>query len=59
MLDSKNARVKSMQDSVMQLETQADLLEKSRTAQQREIRQVLGYAAQDELIFDFSNGERI
>jgi cell division protein FtsB len=59
MLDAKNKSVKNMQDAVMQLQAQADLLEKSRTAQQREIRSTLGYAGKDEIIFDFSNADRI
>ena len=59
MLDAKNRAVKNLQDSVMDLEAQANLLEKSRTAQQREIRSTLGYAASDEIIFDFSTAERI
>lgn len=36
------------------LENERDILEHSPSAQEREIRRVLGYAYSDELIFDFS-----
>jgi hypothetical protein len=36
------------------LKADADQLEHSKLVQQREIRRVLGYAADDEIIFDFS-----
>ena len=41
------------------LEEECTKLEKSRVHQEKEIRRVLGYAASDELIFDFSSEERV
>jgi hypothetical protein len=59
LLHSKNARVEKLQIEINELEAEATLIEKSPLAQKREIRQVLGYAAADEIIFDFSTGGAI
>ncbi len=59
LLKSKEDQVLKYQDSIVKLQAEADLLEKSRTAQQREIRKSLGYASSDEIIFYFSEGDRL
>ena len=59
LLDHKQAQAKQVQDLILSVQSESALLESSRAAQQREVRKVLGYAAPDEIIFDFSNGERI
>lgn len=56
LLHSKSARLDSLQAQLTELQAQARGLEKSAAVQQREIRRVLGYAAPDELIFDFGSG---
>ncbi|MEK6704741.1 MAG: hypothetical protein AABZ06_03050 [Bdellovibrionota bacterium] len=54
LLNAKEQQVIQLKDEVTRLEVQSTLLEKSHIAQRREIRRTLGYAAPDELIFDFS-----
>jgi cell division protein FtsB len=58
LLDAKQTRLTQIQSEIDQLESERASLEKSHVAQQREIRKVLGYAAQDEIIFEFSAPER-
>ena len=41
------------------LDTESLRLEKSKSYQEKEIRRVLGYTASDELVFDFSSGDRV
>lgn len=53
LLDQKESRQKSLETQIQRLEADREVLEKSRVAQEREIRKTLGYAAADELIFDF------
>jgi cell division protein FtsB len=55
LLATKHATLAQIQDDLKRLQSDAVLLEKSRPLQQREIRRVLGYAAEGELIFDFSD----
>jgi cell division protein FtsB len=59
LLRAKEAQVTQMQDELKRLRDEAGLLEKSRVVQQREIRRVLGYAANDEIIFDFTTAESL
>jgi uncharacterized protein YlxW (UPF0749 family) len=59
LLKSKQAEVVRMQDEMKHLQSDASQLERSRVAQQREIRRVLGYAATDEIIFDFTAADSI
>ena len=59
LLESKQANVTRIQEEVRVLTTEAVQLEKSKVVQQREIRRVLGYAAQDEIIFDFTAGDAV
>src|SRR5689334_3316650 len=54
LLAAKEAQVLSLEAQVHALELEAARLERSRFTQQREIRKILGYAASDELIFDFT-----
>ena len=54
LLASKQGQVTQLQSELKLLQQEALELEKNKVTQQREIRRVLGYAAPDELIFDFS-----
>ncbi|MGZ3689583.1 MAG: hypothetical protein ACXVBW_14870, partial [Bdellovibrionota bacterium] len=54
LLSSKKLEIERIQNDVDRLQSEAELFSQSRTVQQREIRRVLGYAAPDELIFDFT-----
>lgn len=53
LLTIKQEQVAKAQSEIQNLKTEAVQLENNRAAQIREIRRVLGYAASDELIFDF------
>lgn len=53
--DEKQDQVNRYETELLQLQEEAALLERNRLAQQREIRKVLGYAAQGDLIFDFTS----
>lgn len=55
LLYAKQNKIRKIQDDLQQLEKQASLLEKNKVTQVREIRRVLGYAAEDELIFNFEH----
>jgi cell division protein FtsB len=55
LLSAKLAQLEQVQVDVRKLEEDYARLEQSRAVQEREIRSVLGYAAPDELIFDFSD----
>lgn len=57
--DNKDAQIAELESEIEQLGRDAERLEKSRVAQEREIRRVLGYAAPDEIIFDFTAADRI
>jgi cell division protein FtsB len=59
LLDSKRTQVAGLEVEIRKLEEERVLLEGSRDAQEREIRRVLGYAAPDEIIFDFTAAERL
>ncbi len=59
LLSSKEAQTSRIRADIAKLQTENQQLEKNKAVQQREIRRVLGYAAPDELIFDFSSGEPI
>lgn len=54
LLSSKQAQLARLEVDIGRLEAEGTRIEKNRFAQEREIRRVLGYAAQDELIFDFT-----
>jgi cell division protein FtsB len=55
LLHSKNAQLEKIQTHINELQAEADAIEKSPVAQQREIRRILGYAAADEIIFEFGS----
>ncbi len=55
LLAAKDGQVKQIETEIQRLEHEASLLEKNRVIQHREIRKVLGYAAANEIIFDFSS----
>jgi cell division protein FtsB len=57
LLQSKHAQVTVAQVDISKLETDIALLETSRVVQEREVRRVLGYAGNDEIIFDFTGSE--
>ncbi len=50
----KEEQLSHLQDEVKTLQNQSLLLLNSHIAQEQEIRHVLGYAASDEIIFDFT-----
>lgn len=54
LLQAKTAQLDKIQDRINELQSEADSIEQNPVIQQREIRRVLGYAAQDEIIFDFT-----
>lgn len=55
LLASKQAQVELMQNELIRLQSEAAQLDHGKVAQQREIRRVLGYAATDEIVFDFTH----
>ena len=50
----KTIQLSDAENEVKKLKTEAELLEKNKHFQLREIRKTLGYAASDELIFEFN-----
>lgn len=54
LLAAKKQQVAHAQEELQKLQKEATRLEVSRVAQEKEIRKVLGYAASDEIIFDFN-----
>jgi cell division protein FtsB len=59
LLEAKHGEAARLEADIRSLEEERVLLEGSRDAQEREIRRVLGYAAPDEVIFDFTAAERL
>jgi cell division protein FtsB len=59
LLQAKNTQLDKIQTHINELQTDAALIEKSPVTQQREIRRVLGYAAADEIVFEFSSNQSI
>lgn len=59
LLQDKRAQIAKIQDEVRTLKVEIEMMDSSVAVQQREVRRVLGYAAPDELIFDFSAPERL
>lgn len=57
-LDMKTEQLLSVQNQVKRLEMETIQLNKNPYAQEKEIRRVLGYAARDEMIFDFSTSSQ-
>ena len=58
LLGMKQTQMSFLESDIQKLETEIDRLDKSRVAQEREIRRTLGYAGADEIIFDFSSAVR-
>jgi len=58
LLEAKRSALLQLEDQVIRVEEEGGKLEKNRVVQEREIRRSLGYAAADELIFDFTASER-
>ena len=57
LLQDKQSAITQLESQVHKLQVEGTLVEKSRSVQEREIRRVLGYAAADEIIFDFTRSE--
>ncbi len=55
LLNSKQVRLAVLEEDQVKIEEESLRLEKSRLAQEREIRKTLGYAGKDEIIFDFTS----
>jgi cell division protein FtsB len=53
LLDSRESELGRLEAEIHRLQTEAGRLGGSKVLQQREIRRVLGYAAPDEIVFDF------
>ena len=58
LLDQRRQETDRIREEIERLTAETARLDQSRVALEREIRRVLGYAAADELIFDFSASER-
>lgn len=58
LLQSKQAQADQLEKQIAVLQAERIRLEKSPAAQEQEIRRTLGYAAPDEIIFDFTAAER-
>jgi cell division protein FtsB len=58
LLEDRRAESERIRGEIARVQGEVQRLESNRTALEREIRKVLGYAAPDELIFDFSASER-
>lgn len=54
LLEHKRQNLIRIENEIAELEREKKLLEGHRPTQEREIRRVLGYAAPDEIVFDFS-----
>jgi len=55
LLQTQKKNWNQIQAEIIQLESEIQDFKSNPFTQQREIRKVLGYIAQDEIIFDFSN----
>ena len=54
LLETKRERLAQSEKQLSQLRTEAEQLDKNSFTQEREVRRILGYAAPDEIIFDFN-----
>ena len=57
LLSQKQDQAGKLESNLLELQAESERLQGSRIAQEREIRKTLGYAADDEMIFDFSTRE--
>lgn len=55
LLEHRHSVLSNLEEDIRLLEIEKKLLETDRTTQEREIRRILGYVAEDEMIFEFSN----
>ena len=55
LLSAREAELARLQAEIDRLREESAALEKSKAVQHREIRKVLGYAADDEIVFDFGS----
>ncbi len=53
LFEQRKLQLTVLNDEVQKLESDVEKLEHNRVAQEKEIRKILGYAAKDEIIFDF------
>ena len=56
---SRGEQLSQIEKQIERLQADAIRLTQNRVAQEREVRKVLGYAGEDELLFDFSTGSKI
>ncbi len=59
LLNSKESELHETEIDIQHLDAERLKLEKSKVTQEKEIRRVLGYAASDEIIFDFTTSDRL
>ena len=57
LLNSKQLLLTRLESEIEQIEGENSALETNRVTQEREIRKTLGYAGQDEIIFDFASSQ--
>ncbi|MBI3535617.1 MAG: septum formation initiator family protein [Deltaproteobacteria bacterium] len=55
----REKQIVELKTDIQRLEYDAKRLEKNSVVQEQEIRRVLGYAAKDEIIFDFSSVDQL
>jgi cell division protein FtsB len=59
LLSSHQAEQAKLQSEIERLREESIALERSKAVQHREIRRVLGYAADDEIVFEFGSTEQL
>ncbi len=59
LLSARDAEQARLQSEIDRLREDSLALERSRTVQHREIRKVLGYAAENEIVFEFGSGQSL
>lgn len=59
LLQSRNLELARIEEQMAHLQQEIQKLENNPIIQEREIRRVLGYAAQDEIIFDFNQNNAL
>ncbi len=55
----KRDQMAGLERQILRMQNESERLTKNRVAQEREVRRVLGYAGQDEILFDFSSAVRV
>ncbi|OFZ72125.1 MAG: hypothetical protein A3K03_12585 [Bdellovibrionales bacterium RIFOXYD1_FULL_44_7] len=59
LLDTKQMQLSAIEAEISRLDGEVVGLEKNRFVQEREVRRVLGYAAPDEIVFDFTERDSL